>query len=70
MSLKEKIKILVTWLFFVAIVIFIMWYLTGCVGVIIVPESPYPYSYHQENKTCEYWQYHKHWQTKEGGFIK
>ena len=61
---REKIKILIVWLFFTAMLIFAMWHFTGCSNINIVPKSPYPYSYHQENKTCEYWLYHKHWQTK------
>ena len=59
---REKNKVLLTSLFFVAILIFFMWHLTGCVT--ILPKAPYPYSYHQENKTCDYWIYHKHWQTR------
>lgn len=36
---------------------------TGCVT--LLPKAPHPYSYHQENKTCDYWIYHKYWNTRE-----
>ena len=32
----------------------------SCVS--IFPKAPYPYSYHQENKTCDYYLYHQHYE--------
>jgi uncharacterized lipoprotein YajG len=33
--------------------------LGGCASNFTVfPETPYPYDYHEKNKTCTYWLYH------------
>jgi hypothetical protein len=64
MTLRGKLLLVGWFLLFIAIMLLIMYVTTGCVGL-VAPKAPYPYSYHQENKTCDYWIYHKHWQTKE-----
>lgn len=65
MSRKERILFTLTWVVFALGLVAIMYFTTGCVGIVAVPKAPYPYSYHQENKTCDYWIYHKHWNTRE-----
>lgn len=36
--------------------------LGGCAGNFVVfPRAPYPYDYHEKNKTCTYWLYHQHY---------
>jgi len=53
MSRKGKILYILAWLLVVLMVVAIMYFTTGCVGIVAVPKAPYPYSYHQENKTCD-----------------
>ena len=65
MSRKEEILFLLRWLVFALVLVAIMYFTTGCVGIVAVPKAPYPYSYHQDNKTCDYWIYHKFYSTRE-----
>lgn len=48
------------------LVIMMLLVLSGCsfYNVTVLPKPPYPYSFHQENKTCDWYLYHLHY---EGG---
>jgi len=62
-SIKESAN--VWYLFIGGIIVLIFILLSSCVT--IFPKAPYPYSYHEENKTCDYWRYHRHYQGEKKG---
>ena len=65
MRRKEKFLFALTWLVAVILIIATVYFTIGCSNIVILPKAPYPYSYHQDNKTCDYWIYHKYYSTRE-----
>lgn len=61
--MRDKVATIATLLMWAAIVAMLMLAIASSGCVTVRPEVPYPYSYHQDNKTCTYWIYHSHWGT-------